>query len=540
MRVSHLQDDAAAIYGLTARDLVLVLFGMNPHTLPPLGRISDPPPVTPGSTVLIFNIAGLSTGAPYPFRPIPTGQPPVPLQGLVPPPNLNVSSKLLANFRLAKFDGATRNWKQWDKSFVRFLSIHQLDQVIEENFLSILPLSPQDFLSNKMVYYLLEDAIVAGSLAAKYFRQAAKWNGNEAYMRLHDGYVFSGPQTMALLLAELVNIRFKSDESASGFCLRLREIFEELEMVPGQSSVTMNDTQKIGYLLSGLRQETQLQSVYVALQDKQLRGAITFEDACIDLHHRCEAIRADELLTMSVRGQPRGQNQKALVSTEGKRQNKTTSIIEMKPCLQKDCEDLVKMYLPLCPLHYHQCISGKCAEVELKDGLGTAKFNAKTQVIDYPPSVPKDRFPLPRAARPTATRKALVFQGETTMIPPTGNEPVVPILMSSGNNEDIMSVTFYIDSGAGQCLCSCASAFITMEACHLQVVGVAGRLTIHGQGTAVFIASVHGHEVLLRIHNCLHSFGKFNLISVSQLKMVHGNSLNFSVDNPFLKFSVAQ
>jgi hypothetical protein len=268
MRVSYLQDDAAAIYGLAGRDLVLVLFGLNPHTLSPLGRISDPPPVTPGSMVLIFNIAGMSTSDRYPFRPIPTGQPPVPLQGLGPTPSLNVSSKLLANFKLAKFDGATRNWKQWDKTLVRFLSIHQLDQVIEEHFLSVLPLSPQDFLSNKMVYYLLEDSIVAGSLAAKYFRQAAKWNGNEAYMRLHDGYVFSGPQTMALLLAELVNIRFKSDESASGFCLRLREIFEELEMVPGQSSVTMNDTQKIGYLLSGLRQETQLQSVYVALQDK--------------------------------------------------------------------------------------------------------------------------------------------------------------------------------------------------------------------------------------------------------------------------------
>jgi hypothetical protein len=79
-----------------------------------------------------------------------------------------------------------------------------------------------------------------------------------------------------------------------------------------------------------------------------------------------------------------------------------------------------------------------------------------------------------------------------------------------------------------------------MEACHLQVVGVAGRLTIHGQGTAVFIASVNGQDVLLRIHNCLHSFGKFNLISVSQLKMVQGNSLNFSVDNPFLKLSFAQ
>ncbi len=64
---------------------------------------------------------------------------------------------------------------------------------------------------------------------------------------------------------------------------------------------------------------------------------------------------------------------------------------------------------------------------------------------------------------------------------------------------------------------------------------MAGRLTIHGQGTAVFIASVNGQEVLLRIHNCPHSFGQFNLISVSQLKMVSGNSVNFSVENPFFE-----
>jgi hypothetical protein len=76
-----------------------------------------------------------------------------------------------------------------------------------------------------------------------------------------------------------------------------------------------------------------------------------------------------------------------------------------------------------------------------------------------------------------------------------------------------------------------------MEACHLQVVGVAGRLTIHGQGTAMFLVSVHGREVILRTHNCLHSFGEFNLISVSQLKLVTDNSLDFSVTKPFVRLS---
>jgi hypothetical protein len=236
--------------------------------------------------------------------------------GLVPTPSY-LGSKILGNFKLPKFDGNARYWKTWDKNFIRFLSIHQLDFVVEESFMDLLPLTPSHFEANKMVYYILEDAIVPGSLAAKYLRQAAKWNGYEAYSKLHNGYVFSGPQTMSLLLAELVNIRFKADESASGFCLRLREVFEDLEMVPGPSSITMNDTQKIGYLLSGIRQEKTLQSVYVALQDKQVRGAITFEEACDDLHHRCEAIRADEMLNTPVRDQ-----RKTLVSTHGKRQNK--------------------------------------------------------------------------------------------------------------------------------------------------------------------------------------------------------------------------
>jgi hypothetical protein len=183
-----------------------------------------------------------------------------------------------------------------------------------------------------------------------------------------------------------------------GFVLRLREVFEDLEMVPGPSSIHMNDTQKIVYLLSGIRQEKSLQAVYVALQDKHVRGAVTFKEACEDLHHRCEAIRADELLNTPIRGQ----TQKALVSTHGKKQNKAkekdSSVVELALCLEKECLEMIKTYLPLCGLHYHQCVSGKCPEVTLKN-------NTQTQKIDYPSSVPKDRFPLPASARP---RKGLM------------------------------------------------------------------------------------------------------------------------------------
>jgi hypothetical protein len=109
-------------------------------------------------------------------------------------------SKILGTFKLPKFDGNARQWKSWHKTFIRYLSIHQLDFVIEESFLDSLPLTPRDFGANKKVHYILEDTITPGSIAAKYFRQAAKWNGNEAYAKLFNRFVSSGPQTMADLV----------------------------------------------------------------------------------------------------------------------------------------------------------------------------------------------------------------------------------------------------------------------------------------------------------------------------------------------------
>jgi hypothetical protein len=229
---------------------------------------------------------------------------------------------------------------------------------------------------------------------------------------------------------------------------------------------------------------------------------------------------------------------------------------------------MVKEYLPLCAIHYHQCVSGKPPEVELKDDLGKAKFNTTTQMVDYPKTVPKNRFPLPKSERPATTRKALVSFGlpsavigyATTLTQPVEllsaasvSAPLpslledssgditltVPLLLGQSHVDNVASITFYVDSGAGQCLCSCSSAFITMQTCHIQVVGVAGRLNIHGHGTAVFLVSVSvdGQDALLCIHNCLHSYGEFNLLSVSQLKLVSGNSLDLSVEAPFLRFS---
>jgi hypothetical protein len=146
-RVSQLREDAAGIYGLMQQHLVLVLFGMNPHTLVMENRLCDPPMVGPGATVLIFNVRGMARNDHPPFLP-PRQQNydqqsihAMPAQAMVTPGG----PKFLGQFKLTKFDGSSRGWKQWDKSFVRYLSIHQLDHVIEETFLDELPLSPLDF-----------------------------------------------------------------------------------------------------------------------------------------------------------------------------------------------------------------------------------------------------------------------------------------------------------------------------------------------------------------------------------------------------------
>ncbi len=119
--------------------------------------------------------------------------------------------------------------------------------------MGVLTLDLQD--DNKLVYYILEDALAGSALATKYLRRAAIWNGHEAYYFLYDGYALSGPANAAILLGQLTNFRFQTDETPSEVVLRLQELFDELESVPGNAAVTLNSTQKINYLLSAIRPE---------------------------------------------------------------------------------------------------------------------------------------------------------------------------------------------------------------------------------------------------------------------------------------------
>ena len=76
--------------------------------------------------------------------------------------------------------------------------------------------------------------------------------------------------------------------------------------------------------------------------------------------------------------------------------------------MEKDCSEMIKAYLPLCPLHYHQCVSGKTQSVELKNNYGSASNNVNTHAMVYPSTVPKDRLPIPKDDLKTVKRKGLV------------------------------------------------------------------------------------------------------------------------------------
>ena len=56
MPVMQLIDEAAALFRLQPPDVVLLLFGMHPRTLPRENRLSDSPRVEPGATIMVFSI----------------------------------------------------------------------------------------------------------------------------------------------------------------------------------------------------------------------------------------------------------------------------------------------------------------------------------------------------------------------------------------------------------------------------------------------------------------------------------------------------
>jgi hypothetical protein len=329
--------------------------------------------------------------------------------------------KIKQSFKCPRFSGQQKDWKQWNKGFVRYLSIWDLEHVLDPDFVEEgYPLSPGKQQDNKMVFLLLEDAVQSAPMASSYVRQAPAMNGFEAYYTLHDGFVFAGSTTSTLLLNELSNFRFLPNETPTALVLRLEELFQELELLPSDAAVTFIDTQKIGYLLNALRHEEQWNVVSSYITSAQIKGQITFREACEELKVRCETARAHDMLDRPVKGKKvknllvktDEENPTAdqwtdkinnFISTVSKRLNLSSTGAEVpgakskkkknvqKECLADGCDQ--QSPFALCGIHYHSLVSAKIPSLKVRNGYGDATYNASTQLIEYPTKTPADRLP---------------------------------------------------------------------------------------------------------------------------------------------------
>jgi hypothetical protein len=309
--------------------------------------------------------------------------------------------------------------------------------VLDPSFFDVIPLSTDRKRDNKLVYFIIEDAVQNSTLATSYIKQASIGNGFEAYYTLHDGYVFAGATTATLLLNELSNFRFLPDETPTELCLRLDELFQELRDLPGEAAVTFIDTQKVGYLVNALRHEKEWDYVCSAITSAQIKGGYTFREACNELKFRCEASRANDLMDKPVKGKrvkglvstipdeddaetPSAQliaTVTGLISSMSKKVNadkvpdkKGRRVRPMHPCLAEGCNEQTSF--PLCPLHYHPLLSGKTTSVKLKNGYGDATYDSSSQLVVYPGKVPENRLSTKQiAARSTAPKVAAKIAG---------------------------------------------------------------------------------------------------------------------------------
>jgi hypothetical protein len=310
--------------------------------------------------------------------------------------------KLRQSFKLPKFTGNAKDWKLRNQGLIRYLSIWNLDHVTDPDFADSLPLTADQRRDNKLVYYILEDAVQGSPLARSYVQKAPRNNGFEAYYTLLDGFVFAGTTTASLLLNELTNFRFKKDETPTELCLRLEELFQDLKSLPGEAAMVFNDTQCIGYLLAALRHERQWATVHSSITSSQIKGNITFAGACDELRVRCEASRAHDTMDRAVgvkkvqtlvapisssspgTSTPTQDQIFAFISTMAMKHNPDTAVVAndkrtrkdrpLYPCLAKACSEQTPF--PLCGTCYHSLIAAKVTALELKDNYGNATYNA--------------------------------------------------------------------------------------------------------------------------------------------------------------------
>ena len=67
--------------------------------------------------------------------------------------------KIRQSFKCPRFSGQTKEWKTWNKGFMRYLSIWDLDYVLDPDFCNEMPLTSEKKRDNKMVFYIIEDSV---------------------------------------------------------------------------------------------------------------------------------------------------------------------------------------------------------------------------------------------------------------------------------------------------------------------------------------------------------------------------------------------
>ena len=296
---------------------------------------------------------------------------------------------------LPSFSGLTRDWVTWNAAVERYFEVHQLGHVLLVGYLQ----SPSfHFEDNKLVYFILEMSVAKSAKAQSLFRRAPRLNGNAGYLHLYDGYTLSGIAAAPLLLQRLTTFKFQPNEDVFSFVLRLTDLFDDLGRLPGAAACEFTDNQKVHYLLTAIRHEKSLTFMYENLQTQQSRGTLTFDLACDDLQLRYEALKSDELLSVTPRHQaalvavepvPVASDTSipALISTENKKLNVQST--EYSLCLAEGCS--MRERTPLCRLHYAELVCGKTPAMPLRDNLGTVTYNSKEHKAVYPASVSEER-----------------------------------------------------------------------------------------------------------------------------------------------------
>lgn len=174
--------------------------------------------------------------------------------------------------------------------------------------------------------------------------------------------------------------------------MRLVELFDDLEEVPGEAAQTFNDVQKIGYLQTALAHEPDLKYFHMHIQTNLTRGNITFLEACTDLYAQCGDSRAQEMLTNGGSGT---KTTRALISTAAKglgtRNKREFTPDKTLPCPVEGCSE--KRHRGLCKLHFTQLGAGKVSSLQLRNSWGSVSWDSFSDRVKCPSALPADRHP---------------------------------------------------------------------------------------------------------------------------------------------------